>query len=259
MTVIDDRTGLQTDTSTFVTRMKRYRTMAKLSIAKLADYLKREYGELALSENVLTNIELGRKTDISVDATIQIAHALHITPLALICDLEEPFLLSDNPIFGTRTKYGICNIFLSEMIVFDRVELNTAMARIKSILDESKRYWDGVSNYQTYMDVLRRALLDELPDDSDDPMYYGPGPNMAFYYLSQSIDDIEKSATVMEAAGVTVPDSEKKKIETAKDSFDSIRKMRIAKGILSLDEQERISDVFEGISQLPSKRPLTSD
>lgn len=194
-----------------------------------------------------------------MDATIQIAHALHITPLALICDLEEPFLLSDNPIFGTRTKYGICNIFLSEMIVFDRVELNTAMARIKSILDESKRYWDGVSNYQTYMDVLRRALLDELPDDSDDPMYYGPGPNMAFYYLSQSIDDIEKSATVMEAAGVTVPDSEKKKIETAKDSFDSIRKMCIAKGILSLDEQERISDVFEGISQLPSKRPLTSD
>lgn len=145
------------------------------------------------------------------------------------------------------------------MIVFDRVELNTAMARIKSILDESKRYWDGVSNYQTYMDVLRRALLDELPDDSDDPMYYDPGPNMAFYYLSQSIDDIEKSATVMEAAGVTVPDSEKKKIETAKDSFDSIRKMCIAKGILSLDEQERISDVFEGISQLPSKRPLTSD
>ena len=70
MTVIDDRAGLQTDTSTFGTRMKRYRTMAKLSIAKLADYLKREYGELALSENVLTNIELGRKTDISVDATI---------------------------------------------------------------------------------------------------------------------------------------------------------------------------------------------
>lgn len=66
MTVIDDRTGLQTDTSTFGTRMKRYRTMAKLGIAKLADYLKREYGELALSENVLTNIELGRKTDLTL-------------------------------------------------------------------------------------------------------------------------------------------------------------------------------------------------
>lgn len=216
MTVIDDRAGLQTDTSTFGTRMKRYRTMAKLSIAELADCLKREYGELALSENVLTDIELGRKTDISVDATIQVAHALHITPLALICDLEEPFLLGDNPMFGTRTKYGICDIFLSEMIVFDGVELNTAMARIESMLDESKRYWDGVSDYQTYMDVLRRALLGELPDDSDDPMYYGPGPNMAFCYFSQSIDDMEKSATVMEAAGVTVSDSEERKSRPSK-------------------------------------------
>lgn len=258
MTVIDDRTGLQADTSTFGTRMERYRTMAKLSIAKLADYLKQEYGELALSENVLTNIELGRKTDISMDATIQIAHALHITPLALMCDLEEPFLLSDNPIFGTRTKYGICNIFLSEMIVSDRGGLNEAMTRIKSILDESKRYWDGVANYHLHTDVLRRALRDETPYSPDDPLYI-LGPNLSFYYLLQSLDDIEKSMTVMETIGITIPDSEKQNLKTARASFKSLHEMCIAKGILSADELQKIHDVMNGDNQLPVERPLTSD
>ncbi|PLS23986.1 helix-turn-helix transcriptional regulator [Bifidobacterium imperatoris] len=236
--------------------MKRYRTAAKISIAKLADYLKQEYGDLALSENVLTNIELGRKTDISLDATIQIAHAVHVTPLALICDLEEPFLLGDNPIFGNKTKYGICRLFLSEMIV-PSGPMNNAMNRIKGILDEAMRYWTGVNNYRVYSETLRRALRKEISYDPDSSESDELGPNFAYYYLTQSIADIKKSVTVLETIGVTIPESEKENLKKAQKSLKTLHDLCVKSDLFSDEEIERISDAFDGVNPLPSERPLT--
>lgn len=44
-----------------------------------------------ISKGTITNIEVGRKADITIQELIALSRAIGVTPLALVCDLEQPF------------------------------------------------------------------------------------------------------------------------------------------------------------------------
>lgn len=237
MTVFDDRNNIPIDSSTLGTRMKRYRSELRISIPKLAKTLEADYGDLAISENVLTNIELGRKNEVSMDQIIEISHGLHITPLALICDLEQPFLSSENPVFGAMTKYGICQLFLSEMEYQGHESDNSVMTRIKEILETHKRYWHEVNKLTS--NIFDLEAINSQGHLTDKDFEDGLDPTLSIYYAESSLREIPKIQEKLKELSVKVPDTETQNLKQTKLRLSKDKTKAITTGIVtasSLDE-----------------------
>ncbi|WP_281640528.1 helix-turn-helix domain-containing protein [Aurantimicrobium minutum] len=67
-------------------RLANYRRMANLSAQELSDATTGK-----ITRTVISNIENGRKTDVSIDEVIHLSLALGIPPVALALPIEEPF------------------------------------------------------------------------------------------------------------------------------------------------------------------------
>ena len=220
--------------------MKRYRTELKLSIPKLARTLKEEYGDLAISENVLTNIELGRKADISMEQIVEISHGLRITPLALICDLEQPFLISENPVFGAQTKSSICRLFLSDMTFDEYRNENKPMKRIRQILSENHKYWSEVDSYLNnywYTEKLMKSK-GKATDDS------GLDATMTLYDAECSLEKITSIRSRLESMSVIIPQQE---IENQKDAQEKLSKLKDLAIKMGITSQSEFTSLYEAI------------
>ncbi|MBW3080517.1 helix-turn-helix domain-containing protein [Bifidobacterium saguinibicoloris] len=109
-----------TPVSTFGQRLQRCRKSQKIGAEKLAEMVNAEYGEGTTTRSVITAIETGRKLEgVTMAEVLRFAHMLHVSPLCLIIDLEQPFLRADFPGFD-----GLCNYQamrrMTGGVVFDR-------------------------------------------------------------------------------------------------------------------------------------------
>ena len=242
MTVFEDRKNLRADSSSLGTRMKRYRTELGFSIPKLARTLKEEYGDLAISENVLTNIELGRKTDISMEQIIEISHGLHITPLALICDLEQPFLISENPVFGARSKHSICKLFLSDMTYAESRNENKPMKRIRQILSENHNYWSEVDSYLDNYSYTEKLVKNKGKVDDDSAL----NATMTLYYAESSLEKITSIRSRLESMSVIIPQQEIERQKTEQGKLSRLKKLAIKMGITSQSEFTSLYEAIHG-------------
>lgn len=78
-------------------RIQKYRIENKLSASALSSKMKKMFGPGVPSRQFISKIENGLKQDITVTELLQFAQALGISPLALICDVEQPYKEADNP------------------------------------------------------------------------------------------------------------------------------------------------------------------
>lgn len=109
-----------TPVSTFGQRLQRCRKSQKIGAEKLAGMVNAEYGEGTTTRSVVTAIETGRKLEgVTMAEVLRFAHALHVSPLCLIIDLEQPFLRADFPGFDGLYNYQAMQR-MSGGIVFDR-------------------------------------------------------------------------------------------------------------------------------------------
>lgn len=94
-------------------RLSKYRRLAGITARELA-----EQAGLGLTRAIITNIENGRKTDITVDQLIALSTVLGVPPVVLAVPVDRPFVfvrLTDNPKTGRveRQAYQAANRFMS--------------------------------------------------------------------------------------------------------------------------------------------------
>ena len=98
--------------STFGKRLQKYRKTQKIGAENLAELMNSAYGEGTTTRSIITAIETGRKTEgITLAEAIRFSRVLQISPLCLIADLEQPFLLSDFPAFDGLTNFQVVRSF----------------------------------------------------------------------------------------------------------------------------------------------------
>lgn len=86
-------------------RIRRYRTENGESANSLAEKLKERFGTGCPSRQMIANLETGQKKDITVTELLQFAQVLGVSPVALICDVEQPWEPADTPtVNGARNQ-----------------------------------------------------------------------------------------------------------------------------------------------------------
>ena len=81
-------------------RLAKYRKWAGCKNAQeLADRIDNPL----ITKSTIVNLELGKKSDMTISELLLISRALKITPMAFICDLEQPFERSTDSVnFGLK-------------------------------------------------------------------------------------------------------------------------------------------------------------
>lgn len=92
-------------------RIQKYRVDNGLSASALSAKMKTLFGEGVPSRQFISKIENGIKQDITVTELLQFARALGISPLALICDAEQPYKEADNPAIAGALNMQIYDWF----------------------------------------------------------------------------------------------------------------------------------------------------
>lgn len=103
-------------------RLQAIRKAKGISAAKLADLIPDE----SISKTMLTNVEGGRKQDLTVTEMLLVANALQVSPLSLIVDPSEPWSEVEVPgIQQTNIAYALGAMMAGD---FDNAALKTEVA-----------------------------------------------------------------------------------------------------------------------------------
>ena len=81
-------------------RLAKMRAKRHLTAAQLAQML----GDSSITKTVITNVESGRKRDLTVTELVQLASALDVSPMSLIVDTDDPWAPVSAP--GLTAKYS---------------------------------------------------------------------------------------------------------------------------------------------------------
>lgn len=127
-------------------RLNAVRTALGMSAAQLADLIPGD----VVSKTVITNVESGRKRDLTVTELVLIAHALDVSPLILIVDPRAPWASVDVPgVDITNIEYARrADIFYNEGAFWGGSgAVETALAQGEEsvrTLDEVRRILESV-------------------------------------------------------------------------------------------------------------------
>lgn len=194
--------------SSFGDRVQRYRKRSKLTGEALAKKMNAEYGEGTATRSLIADIENDRRKNIDFDLIIQLAHCIQMSPLALICDLEQPFMLSDNPVFQGRTNAGVARIFLAN---FSQPVIEGVMQETSKILYQTNVYYDDVALARFEISLLN-GLVDgkiEVEDISDQ---YPLGTLDLEKSCQGDIEKIRKQLEYLKTLNVIISDREEKQL-----------------------------------------------
>lgn len=154
------------DVSGIGKRLRKYRVENGDSANSLAMKLKDMFGQGSPSRQMITNLETGQKKDVTVTELLQFAQGLGISPVALICDIEQPEDPSDNETTHGAKNKDVCdwfNINRFRPYIFEEDGSITfaetpAANRLRSIASDLRALKDARKKSKDSYDLFKRVV-----------------------------------------------------------------------------------------------------
>lgn len=194
--------------SSFGERVQRYRKRSKLTGEALAKKMNTEYGAGTASRSLIADIENDRRKNIDFDLIIQLAHCIQMSPLALVCDLEQPFMISDNPVFQGRTNASVAGIFL---VNFSQPVLEGVMHETSKVLYQTNVYFNNVVVARFEISLFSRFVSGEI-DVNDIVDQYPLGPLDLEKSCQESVETVRKQLEYLKTLNVIISDEEENQL-----------------------------------------------
>lgn len=165
-------------------RIRKYRTENKESANSLAKKLRAKFGHGSPSRQMITNLETGQKKDITVTELLEFSQVLGVSPVALICDIEQPEEPSDTVTTQAAKNKYICQWFNTDRFlpyIFDANgnatiadtpaanKLRSLMTDLRALKDARKRAYDSYILFKRVLqnkDIKDPDIADWLKQDS---------------------------------------------------------------------------------------------
>lgn len=217
--------------SSFGERVQRYRKRSEISGEELAARINQEYGDKTISRAILANIENGRRGVSKFDEIIRLAHGLRISPLALICDIEQPFQVAENPIFQGSTNASVAKRFLA----------NCRMNLLPGAMEKPSRIMWALDSYENAKATLSFTLdyFDAVVTGKQDVSEMAPWEGGAVG-LEEScrggIESVGRCQDDLEKLDVIIPDAESKFLNDCRTRFFQLGDAAREKKIITLDD-----------------------
>lgn len=224
--------------SSFGERLQRYRKVLNVSAEELAEKIKKKNESSILSRSIIANIENDRRKVTKFDEIAQLARGLGMSPLALICDLEQPLLPSDNPIFQGMTNYEVSRAFLARNF---ESPLKKPLDNLIGIYSVFNRYLTGRSYLLEKMhdfDDFVSGRIDE-GRTSHFEEYDGTGAVVYDRNCKQQLLAVQDLYSQLEKVNVIIPREERERFHRVELKIDAIRKIAKDKKLLTQEFQER--------------------
>lgn len=146
-------------------RIRRYRTENGESANSLAEKLRERFGSGCPSRQMIANLETGQKKDITVTELLQFAQVLGVSPVALICDIEQPWEPSDAPTVngaGNETVYEWFDVHDYQPFQFDEkgeavASVLPASRRLRALMTDLEAMRDARMQSQDSWDLFKRV------------------------------------------------------------------------------------------------------
>ena len=153
----------------FGERLAKYRKEAGFStVEALSDAI----ADMDISKGTLTNIEAGRRKDITVQELLSISRALGVSPISLICDVQQPCMRYQGDAYSDRSD--ITNKEIIKLFDLTSVEEDNGAwfeATTGHIPSDSAKYdseiWSELQLLESYREQegVHRVLAHKLLED----------------------------------------------------------------------------------------------
>lgn len=223
--------------SSFGTRLQRYRKALNLSGEELADQIKTSFKSSTLSRSIIANIENGRRKVTKLDEIVQLAKGLSISPLALICDLEQPLLPADNPVFRGMTNYSVSQLFLTKNLEFPTARPLDNLIGIYSVFNRYLTYRASLLRAMREFDDFVSGKIEEESNSHDEEhslfgaLAYNNSCETYLAEVKELYDQLEK-------VNVIIPGEERERFHRVELRIKKIRKTAKDKKLITPELQE---------------------
>jgi transcriptional regulator with XRE-family HTH domain len=152
-------------------RIKSYRKYFGLGSSRdLANAIPNE----KITESVIQNIESGRKSDLTVSQLLEIAHAIGVSPLALLVPIGRPLAPLDLPNLSAPLVDMVADDFVRWVTMTrpDYTEELQGQGTIRTIFHNVQRLREKVSEWESWQErvLADEALKGPVPDETDQPV-----------------------------------------------------------------------------------------
>ncbi|MCI2185208.1 helix-turn-helix domain-containing protein [Bifidobacterium tibiigranuli] len=232
-------------------RLRRYRTVKTdsetgLSATQLAEKVNELYGEKSITRSVIANIENGRGADVSFERIVQLAHALNVSPVALIVDCEQPWFSDANPVFAGLLNY---QIYYRMLVNLSLPHYGGRMDNASSVLWNFAQYNLSIANaldaVKRYEKIVKGPDGSERePVDDDDALYLAEENAGTESGATLALDDVRTYRDFLKGLHVVIPESEARHIRELENRVALIVTISRQKGVVTEEQAQRYESKY---------------
>lgn len=230
--------------SSFGSRLQRYRKRSGLSAESLAKKMNSEYGKGTATRSLIADIENGRRKNIDFDLIIQLAHCIRMSPLALICDLEQPFMVSENPVFQGRTNASVARIFLVD---FSQPVAEGVMKETAKVLYQTNVYFGNVLQARFEISLLSGFVNGEI-QVGDIADQYPMGPMDLEKSCQEDVEKMRKQLEYLKTLNVVISDEEMKQLSDFDNQIRKHAQQARDKNLITAKDEEEYKELLSRFS-----------